>query len=143
MGGAEAGDFDVDEVRFEAGGADVGFGDGRLAFWVDDPQGGGAAHGFGERRKPAQIFCGVRGEENPWGIFREFVLVDYGGVFFEAGEEIGGKFADEGNEVAGLDAEFVQKRFGICDFFTPFGGLGAESKYGNAIFGADVEFAIL
>ena len=48
MGGAETGDLYVHEAGFEGGGADMRFGDGLLAFGIDDPEGGGAAHGSGD-----------------------------------------------------------------------------------------------
>jgi hypothetical protein len=141
--GAEADDLHVDEAYLEAGGADVGFGDGLLAFRVDEPQSSGAVDLFGDCRKLAQVSFFVSGEKNPGRIVDDFVFGEMGSVCFEVGQEIGRKGAYERNGLGGFYAEFLEDGFGVGDFLAPLGG-GFGTKFENrqAVFGMDVEFAV-
>lgn len=138
---AEADDLDINETGFEAGGANIGFGKGFLAFGIDEPKRGGVVHGLGKRRDTFEVFLLVDKQKDGWRIFGCFSCSDVSSLFFEAGEEVGGKIADERDGFAGLDAELIEDGFGVDDFFAPLSGLRAEFEDERAVFGVDVEFA--
>lgn len=74
MRGAEADDLHVDEACLETDGADVGFGDGFLAFRVHDPESRGALDLFRYGWDATQICFFANGEKNPGRTFGDFVF---------------------------------------------------------------------
>jgi hypothetical protein len=135
---AEAGDFDVGEPRAESCTAHVVLGDGLLAFGVNDPESGGVFEGAGSGFDLGEIGKRIGDEEDPRGR-GGLSSCGQGAVVLELNEKVRWEGTKERDRIAGLDAEFIEKRFGIGDAFAPFFGFGAEIEDIECVLCADAQ----